>query len=585
MKAGLPSEPVVPVEADALVANTPSTKAETPVAKTHSTETDAQLAETRVTEAEAAVTKARLTEAETPAAKTHSTEAETTVAKARSTEAGTPSAETRATEADTSVAKTHSTEAETPAAETRSTEADTPVAETHSTEADTPVAKTHSTETNAPLAETRSTEAEALVTRTQSTEAETPVAKTHSTEAEAATDTAFSRSFSNEGTKDASGTPTQAESLAKTHDTAAPHESAFESFGKPHTKSFVETAPASDEETVFTPLGNRVIDDATRNDTPAEPAAVAETAPPTETRVEPSLDTSAATPAGMRVEPFVGPSEEASRKRFVRARTGPLSDHTLNAEAEAETEATQFGDTHTEPLGDARNEPFVGPMQGAPNAPPTPPRPSTQSAPPASAASGAWPSDPEPRFGAPGYPPRPNGEAEPFPPLRGTPGLLRSPAILKIAERVIAVLLAITLLLQLAWWQRETVMVYFPHAQSLYASACETLGCIITPPRDIDGLQIENSGLRQVDGSHKLELRLSLRNRYDVALAYPAIELTLLDDKNNVAIRRVLWPQDYARPHTIFANGLAPRSTQPVIVRLDTGDVVAANYRVQVFYP
>ena len=311
-----------------------STKAETPVAKTHSTETDAQLAETRVTEAEAAVTKARLTEAETPAAKTHSTEAETPVAKAHSTEAGTPSAETRATEADTSVAKTHSTEAETPAAETRSTEADTPVAETHSTEADTPVAKTHSTETNAPLAETRSTEAEALVTRTQSTEAETPVAKTHSTEAEAATDTAFSRSFSNEGTKDASGTPTQAESLAKTHDTAAPHESAFESFGKPHTKSFVETAPASDEETVFTPLGDRVIEDATRNDTPAEPAAHAETAAPIETRVEPSLDTSAATPAGMRVEPFVGPSEEASRKRFVRARTGPLADHTPNAEAE-----------------------------------------------------------------------------------------------------------------------------------------------------------------------------------------------------------------------------------------------------------
>ncbi|WP_327382596.1 DUF3426 domain-containing protein, partial [Caballeronia choica] len=459
------------------------------------------------------------------------------------------------------------------------TEAETPIAKTHSTEADTPIAKTHSTATDAPLAETRSTEAEAPVTKAQSTETDAP--EMHSTEAE--TDAPFPRSFSNEGTKDAFGTPTQAESLTKTHETAAPTESAFESFGKPHTKSFVEIAPAADEETVFTPFADRVADDATRNDTPAEPAAHAETAAPMETRVEPSLDTSTATPAGMRVEPFVGPSEEASRKRFVRARTGPLADHTPNAEAE--TEATQFGDTHTEPPGDARNEPFVGPTQRAPNVPPTPPRTSTQSALPASAASGAWPSDPEPRFGAPGYPPRPNGEAEPFPPLSGTRSPLPSPAVLKIAGRVIAALLAITLLLQLAWWQRETVIVYFPHAQSLYASACETLGCNVTPPRDIDGLQIENSGLRQVDGAHKLELRLSLRNRYDVALAYPALELTLLDDKNNVAIRRVLWPQDYARPHTIFANGLAPRSTQPVIVRLDTGDVVAANYRVQVFYP
>ena len=108
---------------------------------------------------------------------------------------------------------------------------------------------------------------------------------------------------------------------------------------------------------------------------------------------------------------------------------------------------------------------------------------------------------------------------------------------------------------------------------------------MVEPPRDIDGLQIENSGLRQVDGSHKLELKLSLRNRFDVAIAYPALELTLLDDKNNVAIRRVLWPQDYARPGTVIGAGLAARSTQPVIVRLDTGDAVAANYRVQIFYP
>ena len=69
----------------------------------------------------------------------------------------------------------------------------------------------------------------------------------------------------------------------------------------------------------------------------------------------------------MRAEPFVGPSEEASRKRFVRARTGPLADHTPNVEpeAEAETEATRFGDTHAEPPSDARNEPFVGPVHRA----------------------------------------------------------------------------------------------------------------------------------------------------------------------------------------------------------------------------
>ncbi len=146
-----------------------------------------------------------------------------------------------------------------------------------------------------------------------------------------------------------------------------------------------------------------------------------------------------------------------------------------------------------------------------------------------------------------------------------------------------AVLLALLLIVQIAWWQREEVMVLIPDSHSVYVDVCDELGCNISPPRDIDGLQIENSSLRQIDGPHKLELKLSLRNRVDVALGYPALELTLLDDKNNVAMRRVLWPQDYARPGTIFAIGIPPQSA--VLVRLDTGDAVAANYRVQVFYP
>jgi hypothetical protein len=231
------------------------------------------------------------------------------------------------------------------------------------------------------------------------------------------------------------------------------------------------------------------------------------------------------------------------------------------------------------PSADSRSEPFVGRRE--PEAPRFP----------ETAAPGApWPPDAEPRFGsspratAP-LPPTPNDNFEPFAVVREPRAADRSGTVWKIIGAVAALVLLVALIAQLAWWQRETVMVYWPGSQSLYAQACEQIGCVVAPPRDIDGLQIENSGLRQVDGAHKLELKLSLRNRVDVALAYPALELTLLDDKNNVAIRRILWPQDYARPGTTIASGIPPRTTQPVIVRLDTGDAVAANYRVQIFYP
>jgi len=150
---------------------------------------------------------------------------------------------------------------------------------------------------------------------------------------------------------------------------------------------------------------------------------------------------------------------------------------------------------------------------------------------------------------------------------------------------VLSLALAVLLIAQLAWWQRETVMVYWPGSQPLFARVCAQFGCLISPPRDIDGLQVEASDLRQIDGPHKLELRVPLRNRYSVALAYPAIELTLFDAKNEVAIRRVLWPQDYLPPGTKLANGLPPRTSQTMIVRLDSGNAVATNFRVQIFYP
>ena len=154
-----------------------------------------------------------------------------------------------------------------------------------------------------------------------------------------------------------------------------------------------------------------------------------------------------------------------------------------------------------------------------------------------------------------------------------------------ILGTLVCVALALLLLAQLAWWQRETVMVYWPGSQPLFARVCAQIGCLLSPPRDIDGLQVEASDLRQIDGPHKLELRVPLRNRYSVALAYPAIELTLFDANNEVAIRRVLWPQDYLPPGTTVATGLPARTSQTMIVRLDSGNAVATNFRVQIFYP
>ena len=203
--------------------------------------------------------------------------------------------------------------------------------------------------------------------------------------------------------------------------------------------------------------------------------------------------------------------------------------------------------------------------------------------------------DPEPHFGAAaatsGAAAMPfadnlsGDDTDPFAVVRETRAAPPSRLGWKIAGTVLAVILLVVLIAQLAWWQRETIMVYWPGSQPLYAQACQQLNCDVAPPHDIDGLQVEPSDLRQVEGPHKLELKMPLRNRYNVALAYPAIELTLLDEQNNVAVRRVLFPQDYVKPGTPIEAGLPARTTQTMIVHLDTGDAVASNFRVQIFYP
>ena len=166
---------------------------------------------------------------------------------------------------------------------------------------------------------------------------------------------------------------------------------------------------------------------------------------------------------------------------------------------------------------------------------------------------------------------------------------LRAPAskhwLWRIGGTLLALVLLILLAAQLTWWQREAVMVQWPTSQPMFVRVCATLGCRVAPPRDIDGLRVEATDLRQIDGPHRLELRVPLRNRFGIALAYPSIELTLFDAKNNVAIRRILPPQDYVPPGTQVAAGLPARTTQTMVVRLDSGDTVATNFRVQIFYP
>ncbi|KGC55940.1 hypothetical protein DM56_1565 [Burkholderia mallei] len=212
----------------------------------------------------------------------------------------------------------------------------------------------------------------------------------------------------------------------------------------------------------------------------------------------------------------------------------------------------------------------------------------------AAAALAGVPHDREPRFGA--APPA-RADAEPFAAApeadnrehfamtRETRTDAARGGLARALVALVALALAALLAAQLAWWQRETITIYWPSSEPLFKQACAALGCAVTPPRAIDGLRLDASDLRQLDGPRLLELKVPLTNRYRVALAYPSIELTLLDEANNITARRVLAPRDYVCPGMRVEAGMPAGATQTMIVRIDTDGIAASNFRVQIFYP
>jgi hypothetical protein len=149
----------------------------------------------------------------------------------------------------------------------------------------------------------------------------------------------------------------------------------------------------------------------------------------------------------------------------------------------------------------------------------------------------------------------------------------------------IVLLLALACALQYAWWQREYIRVSWPPSEIAYQTLCRLTGCVISPARDIDLLQIASMSLRQVDDPHHLALQVVLHNRSTIPQAYPAIELTLTDAHNQASIRKVITPAQYLNADTSADTGIGSHAQRTLQMRIDTTTIPANNYRVTIFYP
>ena len=142
-------------------------------------------------------------------------------------------------------------------------------------------------------------------------------------------------------------------------------------------------------------------------------------------------------------------------------------------------------------------------------------------------------------------------------------------------------LLALTATLQAALLGRDLLAARAPATAPALRSLCAALGCQVQAPRRIEALAVESSALGRLDAAGLYRLSLALRNRADIALQAPALELSLTNGQGQLVSRRVLGLAELG-----LTGGVLPAG-QAVTLQalLSAGEQRIDGYTVELFYP
>lgn len=148
-----------------------------------------------------------------------------------------------------------------------------------------------------------------------------------------------------------------------------------------------------------------------------------------------------------------------------------------------------------------------------------------------------------------------------------------------------AMCLLLTLLLATQWavHERNILAARAPAVRPLLLGVCEVLSCTIQAPQQIEAIAIESSAFTSLKpGAYRLSV--SLKNMASLALAAPALELTLTDLQDQALVRRVLLVREYSAASQIAA-GAELSVHVPISVQQGAQANKIAGYKLLAFYP
>jgi hypothetical protein len=145
-----------------------------------------------------------------------------------------------------------------------------------------------------------------------------------------------------------------------------------------------------------------------------------------------------------------------------------------------------------------------------------------------------------------------------------------------------SVLAALVLVAQAMYVYRVELAANYPGLKPVLARACAALHCTVPLPQQPRLISIEASDLQVPDATRPgvIQLTATLRSHAQYDVAYPALDLVLTNAQEHTLARRIFAPREYLDPSRDPALGIPPNAEVTLQLDLDTGDLGASGFRL-----
>lgn len=129
---------------------------------------------------------------------------------------------------------------------------------------------------------------------------------------------------------------------------------------------------------------------------------------------------------------------------------------------------------------------------------------------------------------------------------------------------------------------RSDLAARYPVFRTAFNSLCDVAGCTVSLPQRPELVRIEASDVHVIDASRPslIQVTATLRSYASYDLAYPALDLVLTNANEHALARRIFVPGDYLDRTRDPKAGIPPRGEFTVALDLDTGDLKAVGFRL-----